>query len=249
MKDQTESREALRLELDDAAQAMAADAGARARHSQAVAVQRTRCEQLLLAAADSSQQRATTMLALQQQAARFDSVLSEQMALCEERLLQLQSAMGAQIAAARQDVVSSMPEVCQSLYRADLCGRLEQLPQAADLIRGMAHVLEKGSTQGRLLNATEKHFYAMLLNSGNAWVEEFVAKNMLGPSLSWAKRARASLPTIPIGAVQEANVATLVSVLQPHEVRCDDGSERTLLDVPAIITEDGSTCTRQSTRA
>lgn len=169
-----------------------------------------------------------------QQAEQCAALMASHQMVYESNLLALQRSIEQRITAAKEEQLSQMPEIVRRLHNADQQGRLEQFPEAVELISGMAACLESGSTWGRKLNATEQHFYGMLLNSGNPWVQEFVAKNLFGPSLRWAKQHRCSLPTIPIGEVTDANVALLTNMLTRLGLR----------DVPGLVSEDGSTCSR-----
>ena len=173
--------------------------------------------------------------ALETQAVQCSQMVANCTVAYQQHLLAAHAAIDQQIREAKAEQISSMPEIIKCLYRADQVGRLEQFPEAAELITGMAKCLEHGSTKGRRLNATEEHFYGMLLNSGNPWVEQFVAKNLFGPSLSWAKQHRAALPTIPIGEVSEACVRLLHGLLCQYGLEC----------VPGLVAEDGSTCARR----
>lgn len=175
------------------------------------------------------QQRGIFATALAEHTAGFTAAIAHQTAAFEATLLEVQQQTACMIAATRVEVVSSMPETLQKIYRADLSGRLEQFPEATQLIDGMATCLEKGSTRGRRLNATEAHFYGMLLNSGNPWVEQFVAKNMFGASLRWAKEHRASLPTIPIGEISKENIELLWKIL------CSFGMMLKLESLPFLL--------------
>ena len=190
--------------------------------------------------AQAGQARAVQVAALdfqlerRQQAEQCGALMASYQMVYETHLLSLQSGIEQRITAAKVEQLSQMPEIVQRLHNADLHGRLEQYPEAVELISGMAACLENGSTRGRKLNTTEQHFYGMLLNSGNPWVQEFVAKNLFGPSLRWTQQHRCGLPTIPIGEVSDANVVLLTNMLTQLGLR----------DVPGLVSEDGSTSSR-----
>jgi hypothetical protein len=188
-----------------------------------------------VAASESQGTHHSATQALELQSQQHSALISSCELAYQGQLRLVQQSIESQIQQAKAEQISQMPDILQCLYRADQVGRLEQYPEAAELIAGMAQCLEKGATHGRVLNATEQHFYGMLLNSGNPWVEQFVAKNLFGPSLRWAKQHRASLPTIPMGDVCAANVTLL------HNMLCRYGLEA----VPGVVSEDGSTCTRR----